>query len=68
MKRYEWQDDILDWIEGVHVHNLCENDSFALERTLAALEQRFGDVLPKVQWINMGGGHHITRRATTWTT
>ena len=61
LKAYEWNDDILDFANGVHVHNLCENDSFALERTLIALEEKFGQVLHKFKWINMGGGHLVTR-------
>ena len=48
-------------IEGLHFHTLCENDSFTLERTLAALEANFGDLLHQVKWINMGGGHLMTR-------
>ena len=48
-------------IEGLHSHTLCENDSFTLERTLAALVDKFGDLLPKIKWLNLGGGHAITR-------
>ncbi|HEX9956393.1 MAG TPA: carboxynorspermidine decarboxylase, partial [Fibrella sp.] len=48
-------------IEGLHFHTLCENDSFTLERTLAALESNFGDLLRQVKWVNMGGGHLMTR-------
>lgn len=48
-------------IEGLHFHTLCENDSHTLERTLHAVEQRFGDLLHQVKWLNMGGGHLITR-------
>lgn len=48
-------------IEGLHFHTLCENDSHTLERTLHAVERRFGDLLRQVQWLNMGGGHLITR-------
>lgn len=48
-------------IEGLHFHTLCENDSHTLERTLHAVEQRFGDLLTQVKWLNMGGGHLITR-------
>ncbi|MBO0950694.1 carboxynorspermidine decarboxylase [Fibrella forsythiae] len=48
-------------IEGLHFHTLCENDSFTLERTLAALEAKFGDLLRQVKWVNMGGGHLMTR-------
>jgi carboxynorspermidine decarboxylase len=62
LKQYEWNDDIPNFADGIHVHNLCENDSYALERTLAALKEKFGSVLPKFKWINMGGGHLITRK------
>ena len=48
-------------LEGLHFHNLCELGSDALERTLAAVEQQFSDVLRQVKWVNFGGGHHITR-------
>lgn len=48
-------------IEGLHVHNLCECDSFALERTLAAVEQKFGPLLKQMKWLNLGGGHLMTR-------
>ncbi len=50
-----------DGITGLHFHTLCENDSHTLERTLEHVERRFGPLLDKVQWVNMGGGHHITR-------
>lgn len=48
-------------VEGLHFHTLCENDSHTLERTLHAVELRFGDLLRQVKWLNMGGGHLITR-------
>lgn len=48
-------------IEGIHFHTLCENDSTTLERTLDALESRFGDLLHQAKWLNMGGGHLMTR-------
>lgn len=48
-------------IEGIHFHTLCENDSTTLERTLDALETRFGDLLYQAKWLNMGGGHLMTR-------
>ncbi|QRR00358.1 carboxynorspermidine decarboxylase [Dyadobacter sandarakinus] len=48
-------------IEGLHFHTLCENGSDTLERTLAALESRFGDLLHEAKWLNMGGGHLMTR-------
>src|SRR5690554_1338054 len=48
-------------IEGLHVHNLCECDSYALERTLVAVEEKFGDLLHQMKWLNLGGGHLMTR-------
>jgi len=48
-------------IEGLHFHTLCESSSYALENTLKQVEAKFGDLLPKVKWLNMGGGHLITR-------
>lgn len=48
-------------LDGLHFHTLCEQNSDALETTLAAVEERFGDILPRMKWLNMGGGHHITR-------
>lgn len=48
-------------IEGLHFHTLCENNSYELERTLKAVEKRFGEHLRQARWLNMGGGHHITR-------
>lgn len=51
----------LEGVTGLHFHTLCEQNSDDLERTLAAVEEKFGDVLKKMQWINLGGGHHITR-------
>lgn len=51
----------LSGITGLHVHNLCEQNSDAFERTLRAFEEKFAFLIPQVQWINFGGGHHITR-------
>ena len=48
-------------LDGLHFHTLCEQDADALAVTLAAVEERFADLLPKMQWLNFGGGHHITR-------
>jgi carboxynorspermidine decarboxylase len=48
-------------IEGLHSHTLCENDSHTLERTIDALVEKFGDLLPQIKWLNLGGGHAITR-------
>lgn len=51
----------LEGLEGLHFHALCEQNSDALEETLAAFEARFGQYLGKLRWVNFGGGHHITR-------
>ncbi len=48
-------------IDGLHFHSLCESDSFALERTLKAVEEKFGHLLHQAKWLNMGGGHLMTR-------
>lgn len=53
--------DDLRGVSGLHFHTLCEQNSDDLEKTLEAVEERFGDVLEKMEWINFGGGHHITR-------
>ncbi len=54
-------DTLPEGLEGLHFHTLCENDSFTLERTLEALEARFGDLLYQAKWVNVGGGHLMTR-------
>ena len=48
-------------LDGLHFHTLCEQDSDALAQTLPAVEEKFGDLLPQMKWLNFGGGHHITR-------
>ena len=48
-------------LDGLHFHTLCEQDADALAVTLDAVTEKFGDILPKMQWVNFGGGHHITR-------
>ena len=47
--------------EGLHFHTLCEQDAAPLVETFAAFEQAFGEYLPQLRWLNLGGGHHITR-------
>ena len=59
--RAEFENKNLAGISGLHFHTLCEQDSYALERTLDAFEEKFGNFIPKMKWINFGGGHHITR-------
>lgn len=51
----------LEGLHGLHFHTLCQKGSDALARTLAAVERRFGDLIPHFRWINFGGGHHISR-------
>ena len=53
--------ELVALLDGLHFHTLCEQDSDALELTLEAVGSKFGDVLPKMKWLNMGGGHHVTR-------
>lgn len=53
----EW----LPWISGFHFHTLCEQNSDDLKKTLDAVEEKFGKYLSGLSWLNMGGGHHITR-------
>ncbi len=48
-------------IEGLHFHTLCEQDADDLETTFLALEQKFEPYLTNLKWLNLGGGHHITR-------
>lgn len=53
--------ELLTLIDGLHFHTLCEQNSDDLETTLAAFEEKFGKYLHGMKWLNMGGGHHITR-------
>ena len=59
--RKEFKPMFLDGIEGLHFHALCEQDTDALEAVLDRVETNFGEWIPKMKWINFGGGHHITR-------
>ncbi len=59
--RANFREDLLDGITGLHFHTLCEQNSDALVETVAAVEEKFGGILPKMNWVNFGGGHHITR-------
>ena len=52
---------VLEGVDGLHFHTLCEQNSDDLETTLAAVEEKFGKYLYGMKWLNMGGGHHITR-------
>jgi len=48
-------------LDGLHFHTLCQVNSDALERAVAAFETKFGEFIPRMKWVNFGGGHHITR-------
>jgi len=51
----------LKGISGLHFHTLCEQDFAPLDRTLMVVEEQFGELLHNMEWVNFGGGHHITR-------
>ena len=53
--------EMLEGVSGFHFHTLCEQNADALAQTLDAFEEKFGEWLPQMKWINFGGGHHITR-------
>ena len=55
-------DRLPEGIEGLHFHTLCESTSYELEKTLDVVEKRFGKYLQQVKWLNMGGGHLMTRQ------
>lgn len=55
-------DGLPEGIEGLHFHTLCESSSYDLENVLAAFEEKFGRFIPQLKWVNMGGGHLMTRQ------
>lgn len=55
------KDGLPEGVEGLHFHSLCESSSYDLEKTLVEVENKFGHLLPQVKWLNMGGGHLMTR-------
>ena len=50
-----------EWVEGLHAHCLCESSAVDTERLIARMEERFGAYLPRLRWLNLGGGHLLTR-------
>lgn len=56
-----FQPELLTGIDGLHFHTLCEQNADALVHTVAAFEERFGEYMEGMKWLNLGGGHHITR-------
>ncbi len=61
IRREQFSGKSLTGITGLHFHTLCEKGADALARTAAAFEEQFQDILPAMQWLNLGGGHHITK-------
>jgi carboxynorspermidine decarboxylase len=61
VRRRAFREDLLEQVSGLHWHNLCEQDADCLERTIAAVEASFAPFLPQMEYVNFGGGHHITR-------
>lgn len=63
--RAQWDahmtEDLIALLDGLHFHTLCEQDSDALAETITAVEEKFSDILPRMKWLNFGGGHHISR-------
>ena len=59
--RENFRADLLDGVEGLHFHTLCEQNSDDLVKTFDAFEREFGTFLPQMKWLNLGGGHHITK-------
>ncbi|WP_194239017.1 carboxynorspermidine decarboxylase [Campylobacter californiensis] len=59
--RANFKPEMLEGITGLHFHALCEESAQSLETVLMAFEEKFGEFIPKMKWINFGGGHHITR-------
>ena len=56
------QEGDLDGVEGLHFHTMCEQGADVLARTLPHFEEKFGEFLPQMKWVNFGGGHHITKK------
>ena len=61
VREIEAEPELFDALDGLHFHTLCEQNADDLVKTLEAVEENFGPWLSKIKWLNMGGGHHITR-------
>ncbi|MBF0350836.1 MAG: carboxynorspermidine decarboxylase [SAR324 cluster bacterium] len=57
----QFDEQSMGGLTGIHFHNLCEKNSDSLERTWTVVEKKFGHLFSRLEWINLGGGHHITR-------
>ncbi len=58
----EMTEELIELLDGLHFHTLCEQDADAFVKTWKSVELTFGDVLKRVKWLNIGGGHHITKQ------
>ena len=61
VREIEAEPELFDALDGFHFHTLCEQNADDLAKTLEAVEEKFGPWLSKIKWLNMGGGHHITK-------
>ena len=61
-----FEEEQLSELDGLHFHTLCEQGADALEITLKAVEEKFGKYLYQMKWLNLGGGHHITKQIMMW--
>ena len=57
----QFSEELIEMVDGLHFHTLCEQDADDLFTTLQVVEEKFGTYLSRLKWLNMGGGHHITR-------
>ncbi|MDO4478009.1 MAG: carboxynorspermidine decarboxylase [Lachnospiraceae bacterium] len=61
VRRCDMPDHLPAGVEGIHFHTLCEQGAEPLAETVRVVEEKFGPLLREAKWINLGGGHHITR-------
>lgn len=61
IRRDQFDQQDLSGISGLHMHTMCEQNSDTLQRTLKVVDEKFGDLIRQMKWLNLGGGHHITR-------
>lgn len=61
IRHCDFEGQSLEGITGLHCHNLCEQNADSFVRTLHVIEEKFGDMIDRMDWFNFGGGHHITR-------
>ena len=62
IKKEELAGELPDGIEGLHVHCLCESSAADTAGLLLRVEELYGEFLDKVKWLNLGGGHLMTRK------